>query len=76
MKLLVIYGCDNGYTCSCCGYEWEESAVVECDKGETPEEAVEYEKKYLEKSYTTKHGGRKEILAAYVISRTLIEKED
>ena len=75
MNLLIVYECNNGYTCGCCGHDWEETGVLEIE-GEDHEAAIDEERTYLEESFKKNDYGRRKILAAYVIAKELIKKED
>jgi len=66
-KYIAIYDCNNGYTCSCCGREWEETEEdIWDDKECTEEDIVNYYKK-------SEYGdGEKTLRNVYKVEKELI----
>ena len=64
---IAIYDCNNGYTCSCCGKEWEETDEDAWDdENHTEEEIVAY---YKQREYKDE----KVLRNVYKIEKELIK---
>lgn len=69
-RILVVYDCNNGYQCSCCRRDWEETETYEVEDDVVGKEFVDNLRKNLVHEYNY---GRQDIVSAYVISEVIIE---
>lgn len=70
MKVLVLYYCDNGYTCSCCGRDWTEAVEYDFDDNLNAEEfkaKIDEMNTEVKEIYKIDKYGRKEIESAHVV---------
>ena len=68
MKLLIVYMCNNGYTCSCCGRNWDEIEVVDLEEWQDPKQFIKEER---DRFNIKRDGDRIGIDSAYIIEREI-----
>lgn len=66
-KILIVYSCSNGYSCSCCGQWWDEVEVYEVDDSVDVKEFVREKDKEVELN----DYGREAVDSAYVVGEEI-----
>jgi hypothetical protein len=74
-KILVIFDCDNGYKCSCCGDSWQESTTCEIEDDKDENDFVNLLEETVKKTYAESRYGKYAIHSAYVISEIIREEK-
>ena len=72
-QVLVVYICNNGYSCGCCGQDWEETELHEIDID--VQEFLKKEQESITEWYNHKGiirtFGREKIIKAYIIQEEI-----
>ena len=69
-QVLVIYKCDNGYKCGCCGRELEESEIHDVADGVDVQDFINQHQVETEEYYESDRGisGRFNVIKAYIVT--------
>lgn len=72
-KILIVYDCDNGYSCGCCGRKWQEHEIYEVKDNINVEKFVKKQNDFYGKSYdkSSDRYGRFAVSEAYVITEEI-----
>lgn len=72
MKILIVFDCDNGYSCNCCGREWQEVEIYDIQHENNIWGFMLGLNKQIDDNYANNgFYGRTKIANAYVIEKEL-----